>query len=798
MSNAMSNEGIVNRLASQAAAVGRLAQDSGAFAATVAAFESQDPEAFRWVLDRSEMLPYCELICEWVRVKICVLRCIRLCGPPIEKEPTPSLEQFARAIVKLASNEKLLRKVVDAVSCGEADDYRAAIAELELGPYCHLLCHWVCGIIYRRVCERVCTPILGPFTDVVGEIRDAAKVMAKVLEQKKAFPSINKAAEALDCVTLQSAVEQAGFSDDCQIICCVICVWRCVWVCREICPVVDQPFAVPYDIEEARAFALAAKQLAQEPRGIGDLVAAAVKRDAKAYRQLIARYGLGPYCLQVCGWICWQICYEFCICVCPPQLYPWFTAIGGYDYLGQVDSALPATGLTNGETRAFFSTLRLNGILTQALGGQPMEYRFEYQPITVVTTKLAAAITASPLDTSINVTGSVGFPAAPFNAVIGSANGSYEIVTVTAGPPGIAWTVVRAQKGTAPLAAAAGATITTGAAAAGAWTPVPEAWVAPTQIGKLEVGLPPFSEYWVGTPISPPGPPPPPVLPVSVVGGWIQVPQGPNVFLSGDMINLMSTSLPSFPAADETGVSAGNPANHPLPTDHCFGLRMRVRQVGLPLTETDGGTCTVAAIDNTLYNNINRHPDWDGGVVSSQYAVVMVDIRELQSENTTIAAASNGQTLPQATINVVSTAGFPSSGTIAVVTTAGTVPVNYTGITPISFTGCTGGTGTMSTGGFVNACADVSDSLTVLFTASHPNLGPVSLRMDGPGGPYSFTLPTPIPETGDWYGTAINGFTLADLIPCAYLVTLSVTPLLTTGDVNIQTFYDQIAFCKTS
>ena len=798
MSNMSLNEDTVSRLASQSTAVGRLAQDSGGFAAVVAAFESKDPDAFRWVLERLEMLPYCELICEWVRVKMCVLRCFEVCGPPPENVEVPSLEQFANAAVKLASNEKLLRRVVDAVSCGDADAYQAAIQELELREFCHLICHWVCSIIYRRVCEVVCRPTPVPVYDAAGEIRVSGRVIASLVANKKAFKAISEAAVALNCETLQSSIQETGFGPNCEVICCFICLWRCVWACRGVCGVRKPEPTGVYGIEEARNFALATRQLATQPRALGDLVSAVQNRDAEAYSAIVSRYGLGPYCYQLCAWVCAGICYEFCICVCPSQLYPWFTAIGGYDYLGQVDSALPATGLTNSETRAFFSTLRLNGILTQTLGGQPMEYRFEYQPITVVTTKLAAAITASPLDTSINVTGSVGFPAVPFNAVIGSANGSYEIVTVTAGPPGVAWTVVRAQKGTAPLAAAAGATITTGAAAAGAWTPVPEAWVAPTQIGKLEVGFPPFSEYWVGTPISPPGPPPPPVLPVSVVGGWIQVPQGPNVFLSGDMINLMSTSLPSFPAADETGVSAGNPANHPLPTDHCFGLRMRVRQVGLPLTETDGGTCTVAAIDNTLYNNINRHPDWDGGVVSSQYAVVMVDIRELQSENTTIAAASNGQTLPQATINVVSTAGFPSSGTIAVVTTAGTVPVNYTGITPTSFTGCTGGTGTMSTGGFVNACADVSDSLTVLFTASHPNLGPVSLRMDGPGGPYSFTLPTPIPETGDWYGTAINGFTLADLIPCAYLVTLSVTPLLTTGDVNIQTFYDQIAFCKTS
>src|SRR6266496_4071439 len=51
MSSVISYEDAVSRLASQSGAVGHLAQDSGAFAAVVAAFESKDPDAFRWVLE---------------------------------------------------------------------------------------------------------------------------------------------------------------------------------------------------------------------------------------------------------------------------------------------------------------------------------------------------------------------------------------------------------------------------------------------------------------------------------------------------------------------------------------------------------------------------------------------------------------------------------------------------------------------------------------------------------------------------------------------------------------------------
>lgn len=72
---------------------------------------------------------------------------------------------------------------------------------------------------------------------------------------------------------------------------------------------------------------------------------------------------------------------------------------------------------------------------------------------------------------------------------------------------------------------------------------------------------------------------------------------------------------------------------------------------------------------------------------------------------TDLAAPSIGQSLPQSTINVVSTQGF-HPGTlsnpnvqlpiIGVQTGASSVSfVTYTGTTPTSFTGCSGGTGTM-------------------------------------------------------------------------------------------------------
>ena len=64
--------------------------------------------------------------------------------------------------------------------------------------------------------------------------------------------------------------------------------------------------------------------------------------------------------------------------------------------------------------------------------------------------------------------------------------------------------------------------------------------------------------------------------------------------------------------------------------------------------------------------------------------------------STTVAAASDGLALPQATINVASTAGFPASGT-AIINVLGS-NISYTGLTGTTFTGCTSGAGTLATG----------------------------------------------------------------------------------------------------
>jgi len=82
----------------------------------------------------------------------------------------------------------------------------------------------------------------------------------------------------------------------------------------------------------------------------------------------------------------------------------------------------------------------------------------------------------------------------------------------------------------------------------------------------------------------------------------------------------------------------------------------------------------------------------------------------IQLVTTTISSASNGLSLPQATINVVSTAGFAKSGVVGITTTTGLWNIGYNGLTATSFTGVfLGGTGLLQTGAIVQQTAPGTD-----------------------------------------------------------------------------------------
>jgi len=651
---------VLRDLLDEAGAVGQLAADEKSFLAAYQAFRAGNRQAFQASLERLKLLPRCELVCEWIRSKECVFLCLELCGPPSVDVKPPDPHVLAQAIVRITRDPKLTQQLAAIVQKRDRAGFQRFVETQKLTPFCHFFCHWVCLVRWRLACRWVCDVTLKEQPNLAAELAAAGHALGVLLENRPAFDQAVAGAQVGDAAKVGAAINSVGLVPYCRLICEWFCSLHCVVVCLTLCRQFPLPsIAAASELQEAFAFAKATQTLGTEPLQLEKLSAAVGAGNVKAYDALITQLKLQRYCIQLCHWLCFVRCRRHCIVVCPPpSLFPIFTSIGGYDYGADVHSALGGNGLTIGDNRAFFSTLRLNGILTQTLGGQPMEYRFETRP------------------------------------------------TDAAGNP----------------------------LGAGTWAPVLPAQIARTEIGHWErfnflTLMLETKKYTVNGTAGPNE-----LVTTIAADGWIQVPQENN-WLSpagafspnGNMIELISKTIGTFTSANETGVVAGGPAAHPLVQDQYFGIRMRVRQVGVPASETDGGTCVHVAVDDTLYDNITLHPDWDGGLQPpGQLAVRMLDVAELKA----------------------------------------------------------------------HPCTEITNSLTVEFTAAHPNLGSVNITMTGPGGPYAFNLPA-LPEVGDWYGVATpNGWNVASLKPCAYLITLQITVLLTDGDNVPDALYDQIAFCK--
>jgi hypothetical protein len=635
-----------------ARAVGRLAEDDQGFARLLGSFRERDASAYRAVLESADLLPWCRFVCHWLCSKECLLVCLGLAGPPDDEEP-PDARAFAEVVGRLSAEERNLRRLADAVSQRDSKAFAALIDELDLRPFRHLLCHWVCAVRCRLTCQLLCPPFDDEPRDLVGLLRLASQAVVTLARDPDRFDAATRAVLEHDCDRLRAVITSAELTARCVLICEWFCSWRCLRVCWLLCRRFPIEQLSPSD-EEIREFARVSGQLAENPNALRRMHDAVERTDPDAFAEVVAELGLQRFCVQLCHWLCYLQCVRFCVCVCPPRELPVFTAVGGYQYLTDIDGSPPGTGLTVGDNRAFFSGLRLNGVLTKQLGGAPMEYRFESR-----------------------TTDAAGTPTGP-------------------------------------------------------WTPI-----APGQIGRTVIGT---WEHFIGGPVpvetklytvnGTPGPNE--LVAPFTADGWVQVPQESDVFAlqgnfspNGNMIVLRSETLTSG-AVDQTGVAAGassTSGGQPLAQDTHFSLRMMVREQGSSAS-SPAGTCEHIAIDNTLYDNVLHHPSWDGGPASGQLGVALVDIQQLVA----------------------------------------------------------------------NGCAGIGATLDVLFTAAHPNLGPVSISMIGPGGPYAFTLPPPTPQ--DYFGTATPTFPVASLQPCAYIITLSVTLLLTTGDSAPNPLIDQIAFCK--
>lgn len=379
----MTDEDLTRDIALAAEVVAALAGDEDRFRGTFDAFLAADRESFQRRLTEAKVLDRCELVCDWICSKYCVLVCLELCGPPTQDE-LPDLGEFSAVIIKITADEELVERLANTVADRDAEGFRALMTELEIERFCHLLCHWACAVRCRLLCEVACSPTPTHLSSFVAELARAGAAVAALAADPAALAEVTKAVLADDCDLVRTVIERVGLVERCQLVCEWLCSWRCMRVCLLLCrrfPI--EPIEDP--LGEAFAFAQAITHLATDSAALPRLTGAVAKGDPEAFAAAVEELQLGRFCVQLCHWICRRVCHRFCICVCPPRSVADFIRIGQYEYaevyptggtVPKIESQIGGTGLTS-DNRAFHDTLRLNGGYSLQTGAPQLEYRFE-------------------------------------------------------------------------------------------------------------------------------------------------------------------------------------------------------------------------------------------------------------------------------------------------------------------------------------------------------------------------------------------------------------------------------------
>lgn len=321
MANDRFDHAVFESLRETAQAVGKLLE-SNVWNEVVKRAWAQDVDGLAELLDQAGLGRRCFLVCRYLCIKRCDLVCLRLCGPPeLTQEPSlRGLQEFARAIGRIGSDERILVPLVKSIETQNANEFKRLVEELELQSFCHLLCYWICSVQCGLYCDLVCEPkhigrIVAP-SDPVAEVREASLVVGKLAAQKATLKELYEAVQTHDVERAQKAIEQAGLLEHCTVVCNFVCTWECFWLCRRLCR--DLPIAVPADpVAEIQEFGRVTVTLAQKG-ALEKLHARVAAGDEQGFRAVVAELRLERFCYQICRWICVLRCRWYCTLVCPP------------------------------------------------------------------------------------------------------------------------------------------------------------------------------------------------------------------------------------------------------------------------------------------------------------------------------------------------------------------------------------------------------------------------------------------------------------------------------------------------
>jgi hypothetical protein len=634
-----------------------------------------------------------------------------------------------------------------AALAGDEDRFRAtfdAFVAADRESYQRLLtefklldrCELACDWICSKYCMFVCLQLCGPPVDVEPpDLREFAAVVTRITQDEELVERLADTVADRDAEGFRALVAELKIERFCHLLCHWACSVRCRLVCRVVCS--PTPTHIASFVAELALAGAAITVLAADERAMAEVTEAVLTGDCDVVRGVVQRLGLVQGCRLVCEWLCTWRCVRVCLLLC--RRFP-VEAIE--DPLGEAFAFAQAT-----------ARLAANPADLQRLGDAVAKADPETFAAVVEELQLGQfCIQLCQWLCRLICHRFCFCVCPPRSAAYFIRIGQYEYAEVY--PPGGTVPRVDSQIGGTGLTSDSRAFFRTLRLNGG--------YSLQTGAPQMEYRFETITTDAVGNP-SPPAATWQPVLAGAAGGAGEPTIIGHNISFPPPLHTLVFTPLVVTPGA---GGWIQVPLSSPTyaPTGDLLQLNTEILTGTPHLDET--GVAAGASASQPLAEDV--------------YFGIRMRVRNVGDPASEIDAGTCHHIAIDNTLydNVTHQPAWRDL----------TDPPGDLAVYLVDIQELLG----------PNGCGQITNSLTVLYTAAHPNLGATTLRMDGPGGPYAFTLtPDAASSPTDFFGTAApDGFVVGDLRRCAYLVTLSVGVLLTDGDHDPDPLIDQIAFCK--
>jgi len=223
--------------------IGKITADQKLLDRLAGAVIERDELTFRAIVEKLGIERYCHYVCHWICSIRCNLVCEILCSP---EKPVyivgcvhllPALQQAGAAVTRLLADERTLAAVEKGIQARDCEIVRIALERTGYQGVCHWICRWLCVWRCVRVCTTLCRPFpVTPIDDMLPEIHDFARALAKLKQDPKSVAALLTAIDTEDTDSYAKLVKKIGFERFCHQLCFWVCRLWCRRFCWCVCP----------------------------------------------------------------------------------------------------------------------------------------------------------------------------------------------------------------------------------------------------------------------------------------------------------------------------------------------------------------------------------------------------------------------------------------------------------------------------------------------------------------------------------------------------------------------------------